>query len=121
MANRVARIRDAYRTVREIANDLDPSDEYYFQACVEQYFRLKGLALQVSQGDCTGRYWRGCNEGALAHNAHLECRGMGEIEAMEEYIRVALSLRGDTAFGDYCYDALLGERVLEDLGLDESD
>lgn len=80
---------------------------------------MRGLALQVSRGDCAGRYWTGCNEGAMVHNAHLECRGMGETEAMEEYVKVALSLRGDTAFGDYCYDALCGEPVMRDLGFDD--
>lgn len=82
---------------------------------------MKGLALQVSRGDCDGRYWSGCNEGAMVHNAHLDCRGMGQTEAMEEYIKIALSLRGDTAFGDYCYDELTGTRVMEDLGLEEED
>jgi hypothetical protein len=118
MTSRNARIREAYRTIRDIVNNLDPSEEYYFEARVDEYFRMKGLALQVSRGDCTGRYWSGCNKGALTHNAHLECQGMSEVEAMEEYIQVALSLRGDTAVGDMCYEALAGERVMEDLGLE---
>mmetsp|Transcript_6875 Transcript_6875/g.15201 ORF Transcript_6875/g.15201 Transcript_6875/m.15201 type:complete len:80 (-) Transcript_6875:72-311(-) len=78
---------------------------------------MKGLNLQASRGDCEGRYWRGCNEGAMAHNAHLDCQGMSRIEAMEEYVRTALSLRDDTAFGDYCYDELAGESVMKDLDL----
>lgn len=118
MTSRSARIRDAYRTIRDIVTNLDPSEEYYFQAWVEEYFRMKGLALQVSRGDCTGHYWRGCNEGAMTHNAHLECQGMSEIEAMEEYIKVALSLRRDTVVGDMCYEALAGERVMKDLELE---
>lgn len=74
---------------------------------------MKGLALQVSHGDCTGGYWGGSNEGAMVHNAHLECQGMDDVEAMEEYVRVALSMRGDTAFGNYCYEALKEEGLLE--------
>ncbi|KAL7554442.1 hypothetical protein ACHAWF_017885 [Thalassiosira exigua] len=121
MATRAERSEAAYRTIKEIACDLEPSDEYYFKACVEEYFRMKGLNLQASRGDCTGRYWNGCNEGAMIHNAHLECRGMSRIEAMEEYVRVALSLKGDTAFGDMCYEEISGEPVMNDLGLEESD
>ena len=114
---RKTRIREAFRTIKDITSDLDPSEEYYFKSWVEKYFKLKGLNLQVARGDCTGRYWSGCNEGAMMHNAHLDCHGMSETEAMKEYIRVAWSLRGDTAFGDYVYEALSGEKIVEDLGL----
>jgi hypothetical protein len=38
---------------------------------------------------------------------------MDDVEAMEEYVRVALSMRGDTAFGNYCYEALKEEGLLE--------
>ena len=82
---------------------------------------MKGLALQISRGDCVGRYWSGSNEGAMVHNAHLDCVGMGETEAMQEYIEIALSLKCDTAFGNYCYDELAGTRVMKDLGLAEED
>ena len=121
MSTRAERIKDAYRIVREIVNDLDPSEEYYFKAWVEKYFRMKGLALQVSRGDYTGEPWNECNERSLGHNAHLDCRGMGQTEAMEEYIKIALSLKRDTAFGDYCYEELAGTRVMKDLGLAEED
>jgi hypothetical protein len=43
---------------------------------------------------------------------------MSEIEAMEEYIKVALSLRRDTVVGDMYYEALAGERVMKDLDLE---
>ena len=121
MTAREVRIESAFRSIKEIASDLDPSDEYYFKAWVHEYFKMKGLNLQAQRGDCTGRFWNGCNEGAMIHNAHLECQGMSRIEAMEEYIRVALSLKGDTAFGDYCYEEIAGEPMMEDLGLEESD
>ena len=115
---RKERIEEAYRTIKDIASDLDPTEEYYFKAHVQEYFRMKGLSLQVSRGDCSGRYWTGCNEGAMVHNAHMDCQGMSRIEAMKEYIRVAWSLHGDTAFGDYVWEALAGEKVVEDLSLE---
>lgn len=43
------------------------------------------------------------------------------VESAFRSIRVALSLKGDTAFGDYCYEEIAGEHVMEDLGLKESD
>ena len=116
---RNTRIKDAFRAIKDIASDLDPSEEYYFKSHVQEYFKLKGLYLQVARGDCTGRYWSGCNEGAMTHNAHLDCYGMSEVEAMKEYIRVAWSLQGDTAFGDYVYEELCGQQIVEDLGLRE--
>jgi hypothetical protein len=48
----------------------------------------------------------------------MDCQGMSRIEAMKEYIRVAWSLQGDTAFGDYVWEALAGEKVVEDLSLE---
>ena len=60
MTTRETRVECAFRSIKEIASDLDPSDEYYFKACVQEYFKMKGLNLQAQRGDCTGR-----NEGAM--------------------------------------------------------
>ena len=45
---------------------------------------------------------------------------MSEIEAMEEYVKLALNFEGGS-FSEYCHEALLGHPVLGDLGLEEED
>ena len=51
MTTRKVRIESALRSIKEIASDLDPSDEYYFKAWVQEYFKMKGLNLQVQRRD----------------------------------------------------------------------
>ena len=115
-STREDRIREAFQTVHDIFNDC--SDDYYFEGSAE-YFRLKGLYRQATRGDLTGRYWSGTSE-AVIRNEHLDLHGMSRIEAMEEYVKAALSC--DYAeFSEACKDALYGKPVLRDLGLEVED
>ena len=113
------RIRDAFNIIREEYNDLDEGDKYYFSAV--EHFQLKGLYLQATRGDSNAtRYWHSSNPTALEHNAHMECHGMSEIEAMEEYVKLALNFEGGS-FSENCQEALMGHPVLGDLGLEEEE
>ena len=125
MSTRAARIEDAFDVVCDVYDELDGSDKYYFEAWVEEYFRLKGLYLQATSGnvDRSNRPWRGCNPKYMKYYAHSECYGMSAAEAMEEYLAMILTplFRNDVNFGEMCYDALIGDPVLKDLGLDDED
>ena len=113
------RIRDAFDIIREEYNDLDEGDKYYFSAV--EHFQLKGLYLQATRGDSNAtRFWQSNNPAAFEHNAHMDCHGMSEIEAMEEYVKLALNFEGGS-FSENCQEALLGHPVLGDLGLEEED
>ena len=43
---------------------------------------------------------------------YVSAREMSRVQATEEYIRVALSLKQETDVGGYCYDELSGSRVM---------
>ena len=113
------RVSHAFDIVREVYNDLDEGDKYYFSSV--DHFQLKGLYLQATRGNSNAtRMWHPNNPTACEHNAHMECHGMSEIEAMEEYVKLALKFEGGS-FSEYCYEALAGHPVLGDLGMEEED
>ncbi len=113
------RVSHAFDIIREVYNDLDEGDKYYFSSV--EHFQLKGLYLQATRGDSNAtRMWHPNNPTACEHNAHMQCYGMSKIDAMKEYVKLALEFEGGS-FSEYCYEALAGHPILGDLGLEEDD